>query len=143
MAENYDLSRYKEAQAKDFEIALNEIKAGQKKSHWMWYIFPQITGLGESRSGVLHSIKDLEEAKAYIADEELGKNLIKCCEELLKLETNDATKIFGTPNDIKLQQSMTLFKEACPENDIFQKVLDKFFEGKSDRRTREIISWRM
>ena len=142
MAENYDLSRYLNAQAQDFNVALKELQEGYKRSHWMWYVFPQIIGLGQSRTSIFYSIKDLDEARAYMENDTLKENMIASCNALLGLETSDANYIFGSPDDMKLQSSMTLFKEACPEIDVFQKVLDKFFEGKSDRRTREIISWK-
>jgi len=138
----YDLSRYLDAQNKDYEVALGEIKEGYKRSHWMWYIFPQILGLGQSRASVLYSIKDLNEAKAYMENETLRARLIEVCEALLALETNDASYIFGNPDDMKLRSSMTLFNVAAPEVDVFKKVLDKFFAGAPDPRTLEIISWR-
>lgn len=139
---DYDLSRYLEAQNKDYEVALKEIKEGYKRSHWMWYIFPQILGLGQSRASVLYSIKDINEARAYMEDDTLRTRLIEVCEALLSLETNDASYIFGTPDDMKLRSSMTLFNAATPEVEVFQKVLDKFFAGAPDPRTLEIISWR-
>ena len=142
MSETIDLSRYRKAQDQDYQVALKEIKEGYKRSHWMWYVFPQIIGLGQSRTSIFYSIKDLEEAKAYMADESLGGHMLEVCNALLGLETNDASYVFGSPDDVKLQSSMPLFKEACPEEEIFQQVLDKFFDGKADRRTIEIISWK-
>jgi len=142
MADTYDLSRYIKAQAQDFDVALKEIKEGYKRSHWMWYVFPQIIGLGQSRTSIFYSLKNLDEAKAYMADEILGAHMLQVCEALLELETNDANYIFGSPDDMKLQSSMTLFNQACPEVDVFKRVLDKYFEGQEDRRTIEIISWR-
>lgn len=142
MSDTYDLSRYLNAQAQDYEVALKEIKEGYKKSHWMWYIFPQILGLGQSRASVLYSIKDLNEAKAYMEDPVLSARLKEVCAALLELETNDATHIFGNPDDMKLRSSMTLFNAACPDEPVFMKVLEKFFNGSPDPRTLEIISWR-
>jgi len=142
MSEQYDLSRYLKAQEQDFEVALKELKEGYKRSHWMWDIFPQIIGLGQSKTSIYYSIKNLDEARAYMEEPTLSAHMLAVCEALLGLETNDATYIFGTPDDMKLQSSMTLFKEACPEIDLFQKVLDKYFGGASDRRTIEIISWK-
>lgn len=142
MSEGYDFSRYKKAQEQDYDVALKEMKEGYKRSHWMWYIFPQIIGLGQSRTSIYYSLKDINEAKAYMEDEILGKHMIEICEALLSQDSTDATHIFGSPDDLKLKSSMTLFKEACPDMDIFQKILDKFFEGKTDRRTIEIISWK-
>lgn len=141
MAE-FDLTRYVEAQARDYETALKEVKAGFKKSHWMWFIFPQIIGLGQSRTSVLYSIQNLEEAKAYMHNETLASHMNEICNALLSLETNDAHNIFGYPDDVKLRSSMTLFAEACPENEVFTKVLDKYFEGNKDARTLELIGWK-
>jgi len=140
--ENVDLNRFKAAQETDYEKALSEIKKGRKESHWMWFIFPQIIGLGTSRASVFYSLKNLDEAKDYMKDELLGARMNEVCIELLKLDSDNATEIFGTPDDYKLQSSMTIFKKACPDNAVFQMVLDKFFEGKEDRRTIELIGWR-
>ena len=137
-----DLSRYLIAQEQDYETALKEIRAGYKRSHWMWYIFPQIIGLGQSRTSIYYSLQNLEDARAYLADPVLGSRMNEICDALRGLESSDASYIFGSPDDMKLKSSMTMFREACPENDRFQKVLDKFFEGECDRRTIELISWR-
>lgn len=137
-----DLTKYLKAQEQDYDIALKEIKAGYKRSHWMWYIFPQIIGLGESRTSIYYSIQNLEEAKEYMDDPVLGAHMNEICDALLALETSDAHYVFGSPDDMKLKSSMTLFKEACPENERFQRVLDKFFGGEADRRTIELISWK-
>lgn len=142
MSEVFDLSRYIKAQAQDYEVALKEMKEGYKRSHWMWYIFPQIIGLGQSRTSIYYSIKNLDEARAYMADETLGPHMIEICEALLASGETDAAHVFGSPDDMKFKSSMTLFKEACPENDLFQKLLVRFFDGKEDPRTLEIISWR-
>lgn len=137
-----DLSRYLDAQAKDYPKALEEIKSGFKKSHWMWFIFPQIIGLGQSRTSILYSVRNLEEAKAYMENATLASHMNEICNALLSLETDNASDIFGYPDDVKLQSSMTLFAKACPDNDIFVKVLDKFFEGSLDTRTLELIGWK-
>lgn len=138
----YDLSRFVKAQQEDYQCALSEIKAGQKRSHWMWYIFPQIIGLGRSSTSEYYAIRDFGEAKAFLEDAYLGGNLVEICKALLELDSNNATKIFGRPDDMKLKSSMTLF--ACAdgdENSIFMKVLDKFFDGQSDRRTMQILGF--
>lgn len=142
MGEAFDLSRFIKAQEQDFQIALEEVRNGRKTSHWMWYVFPQIIGLGQSRTSIFYSIHELDEAKAYMADPILGAHMNEICEVLMEIPNNDATYIFGTPDDLKLKSSMTLFRAACPENGIFEKVLDKFFAGEGDRRTIELISWR-
>lgn len=136
----YDLSRFHKAHQNDYERALREVKDGNKRTHWMWYIFPQIAGLGMSRTSQFYSIANLGEAKAYLADEVLGAHLIELCEVLLSLEINSATRIFHTPDDMKLKSCMTLFEKAAPEQEIFSKVLDKFFGGKRDVRTLDILS---
>lgn len=142
MSEEFDLSRYKKAQDQDYEVALKEMKEGYKRSHWMWYIFPQIIGLGQSRTSIYYSIKNLDEARAYMADETLGAHMLEICEALYASGQTDATHVFGTPDDMKFRSSLTLFKQACPEQEIFGKLLDRFFEGKEDPRTLECISWR-
>lgn len=135
----YDLSRFIHAQLRDYPNALSEIKSGHKQSHWMWYIFPQISGLELSNISAHYAIQDIDEAKAYMEEPSLRMNLEEVCNALLELETNNASKIFGFPDDIKLKSSMTLFSEACPDHDIFQKVLDKFFGGSKDQKTLELI----
>lgn len=135
----YDLSRFHEAHAKDYQKALKEVKAGYKRSHWMWYIFPQIVSLGHSRTSVFYAISDIGEAKAYMQDPVLGAHMKELCEALLSLETNDAVEVFDWPDDMKLKSSMTLFEKAVPEECIFGKVLDKFFAGERDQATIMLI----
>ena len=135
----YDLSRFIKAQERDYEAALSEIKSGHKRSHWIWYIFPQVKGLGFSSTSEFYGIDGLEEAKAYIENDVLRERLIDISEALLGLESSDAGEVMGYPDDLKLRSSMTLFAEATPEIDVFQRVLDKFFDGKKDQRTIELI----
>ena len=139
MTNNYNLQRFIDAQRSDFAIALSEIKGGRKQSHWMWYIFPQVLGLGYTSTSILYAIKDLDEATAYLNHEVLGKRLIEISNALLALETNDAHKIFGSPDDMKLRSSMTLFTLVPGADEVFQKVLDKFFDGKKDDRTLQLL----
>ena len=134
-----DLTRFHESQRQDYKIALEEVKQGRKQSCWMWYIFPQIVGLGRNNFAHFYSIKTLQEAKDYLEDEVLGKRLIEISEELLKLETNDALKVFGYPDNLKLKSCMTLFSIANSKEEVFQKVLDKFFDGEKDELTIEIL----
>lgn len=136
---NKNLDRFIRAQDISFDIALAEIKAGRKQSHWMWFIFPQIDGLGFSSTAKLYAIKDINEARAYMENEYLRKNLITICNALLELETSDPDYVFGYPDNMKLQSSMTLFNVVAPDVDVFQKVLDKYFDGKIDERTIEIL----
>lgn len=135
----YDLSRFIKAQERDYEAALSEIRSGHKRSHWIWYIFPQVKGLGFSSTSEFYGIDGLEEAKAYIENDVLRERLIEISEALLGLESSDAGDVMGYPDDLKLRSSMTLFAEAAPEIDVFQRVLDKFFDGKKDQRTIELI----
>lgn len=135
----YDLSRFIEAQKIDYPIALKEIKAGYKQSHWMWYIFPQIAGLGQSMMSKKYSIVNREEAIAYMQEPVLKNNLVEISEVLLEQPDKDADRIFGFPDNLKLQSCMTLFAEAAPEYDVFEKVLDAYFGGKKDKKTLAII----
>ncbi len=134
-----NLERFLKAQEKDFPIALSEIKNGKKQSHWMWYIFPQIEGLGFSETSKFYAIKNIHEAEEFVNHPLLGSRLIRICNELLNLETNDAHNIFGTPDDIKLRSSITLFSFLSNAGPVFQKVLDKFFDGKKDSLTLGIL----
>ena len=135
-----ELDRFIRAQEYNYSDALKEIKNGQKISHWMWYVFPQIKGLGKSDTAKWYAIKDLQEAKDYLNNEILSNRLEQICKALLDLDCNDAYKIFGSPDDMKLKSSMTLFEIAAPENKIFKRVLDKYFNGERDQKTIEIIS---
>lgn len=136
-----DLTRYIEAQEKQYAIALAELKASHKTSHWMWFIFPQIAGLGFSDVSKFYAIKNLEEANAYLAHEVLGKRLKEISNVLLMQDTDNATLIFGSPDDMKLHSCMTLFAIAIEDNpdNVFEKVLAKYFKGKYDGRTEEIL----
>lgn len=136
----YDLSRFLEAHEKDYQRALKEVKAGYKRTHWMWYIFPQILGLGHSRTAVFYSILDIGEARAYLKDAILGAHTIELCEALLALETNDAVEVFDWPDDMKLKSCMTLFELADPEQKLFGAVLDKFFNGERDENTLKLLN---
>lgn len=119
---------------------MGEIKAGYKVSHWMWYIFPQIKGLGRSEIAKYYAIEDLGEAKAYLAEPVLAKHMQQICEALLENENSNAEEVMGWPDNLKLRSSMTLFKEVDPENAIYQKVLDKFFDGEADEKTLELLN---
>ena len=134
-----DLSRFLKAQETDYKRALSEIRSGHKRSHWIWYIFPQIAGLGFSSTAQYYAIKDRREAEEYLKNDLLRDRLVEISEALLQLESNDAGEVMGYPDDLKLRSSMTLFHEVAPETEVFQKVLDKFFEGKPDQRTIELF----
>ena len=134
-----DLNRFVAPNERDFAEALSEIKAGRKRSHWIWYIFPQIQGLGVSSTSMYYGIRDLEEARAFLAHPVLGKNLREITEALLELDTDDADAVMGWPDNMKLRSSMTLFELADPGEDIFGRVLDKFYGGERDDRTVSIL----
>ncbi|MEO6522767.1 MAG: DUF1810 domain-containing protein [Mucilaginibacter sp.] len=134
-----DLSRFLTAQEKDYDIALAEIRSGRKRSHWMWYIFPQIAGLGLSETSKFYAIKNRAEAEAYLQHPVLGKRLIQISEALLALEDNNATHIFGTPDDLKLKSSMTLFAAIPTADPVFGQVLNKFYNGIPDMETQRLF----
>lgn len=135
-----DLKRFIDAQAYNYADALKEIQNGRKMSCWMWYVFPQIQGLGYSSTARYYAINDLQEAKDYLNDNILGVRLLEICEAVLNVNCNNAYQVFGSPDDMKLKSSMTLFELVAPENLIFGKVLDKFFNGERDERTIQIIN---
>lgn len=134
------LERFIEPQEQDYEQALKEIRNGRKVSHWIWYIFPQLRGLGKSYMSDYYGIRDLDEAKAFLQDPYLGKHLQEISEALLNLDNDNATQIMGRPDDMKLKSSMTLFACADPENAVFEKVLEKFYNGNKDGRTLKMLS---
>ena len=135
-----DLKRFIDAQAYNYADVLKEIQNGRKESCWMWYVFPQIQGLGHSSTAQYYAIKDIQEAKDYLNDAILGARLLEICEAALQVDCNDAWMVFGSPDDIKLKSSMTLFELVAPENLIFGKVLDKYFNGERDNVTMQIIN---
>ncbi len=134
-----DLQRFLDAQETDFEKALAEIRNGRKRSHWMWYIFPQIAGLGFSPTSKFYAIKSRAEAESYLAHPNLGKRLIEISNALLEVEGKTANQIFGSPDDMKLKSSMTLFGALENTHQVFQKVLDNYFNGGRDQKTLELI----
>ena len=138
---NPNLNKFVTAQESSYSTALSELKKGRKETHWMWYIFPQIKGLGFSSTAQFYSIESISEAKAFLNHEILGKRLKEITEVLLDLEETDPTKIFGEPDDLKLKSCMTLFSIADgEENNLFHKVIQKFFEGESDEKTVKILN---
>ena len=135
-----DLSRFLKAQEYDYEQALSEIRGGRKRSHWMWYIFPQIQGLGFSSTAQYYAIRDLQEAKDYLAHPILGARLKEISSALLDLEGLSASEIFGYPDDLKLRSSMTLFRLADLNEPIFLEVLEKYYNGEPDSRTVDLAA---
>jgi uncharacterized protein (DUF1810 family) len=141
MADNdpYDLARFVHAQQGVYPSALAELRSGSKRSHWMWFIFPQFRGLGRSPTSQHYAIKSAGEARQYLAHPVLGARLLECCRVLLSLEGRSAHDIFGSPDDRKLRSSMTLFESVAGAEQAFSAVLDKYFEGSRDRRTLELL----
>jgi uncharacterized protein (DUF1810 family) len=133
------LNRFIEAQHRDYETALAEIKSGRKRSHWMWYIFPQLRGLGYSQSSTFYAIRNREEAIAYLHHPVLGERLIAISNELLKLHGSNANTIIGSPDDLKLKSCMTLFAALPGADPVFKSVLENFFGGVGDVRTLEML----
>ena len=136
----FDLDRFKKAQEEDYPYALQEIKAGRKRSHWIWYIFPQLKGLGFSSMSEYYGIDGRAEAQAYIADFVLRARLVEISQTLLALESNNPTQVMGYPDDLKLKSSMTLFAEVAPDIPVFAQVLQKFFSGEKDPKTLKLLT---
>ncbi len=133
------LQRYTDAQRSAYQTALSEIKGGRKQSHWMWYIFPQVKGLGFSEASRFYGINGLPEAESFLKHPVLGARLLEISKALLDLQGNDANAVFGSPDDLKLKSSMTLFASVPNTDLVFQAVLQKFFNGLKDNKTLQII----
>ena len=136
---DYNLERFKKAQVDSYETALEEIRNGHKESHWMWYVFPQLKELGYSSTSKYYGISNAGEAEAYMEDSLLRSRLVEISEALLALPSNDAIEIFGYPDNLKLRSCMTLFAETVPGIPVFRKVIEKFYEGKKDPATLELL----
>lgn len=134
------LARFLQAQETIYSTVMEELRGGKKRSHWMWFIFPQITGLGHSSTSRYYAIENLEEARAYLNNPTLGKRLRECAQLVFEIDNHSITEIFGYPDDRKLSSSMTLFDVVAEEGSIFSQVLDKYFNGKRDKATLEIIN---
>jgi uncharacterized protein (DUF1810 family) len=137
--DRYDLQRFVEAQKSHYLDALQEVGAGHKRSHWMWYIFPQIKGLGFSETSLFYAISGTLEAAAYLNHPVLGSRLKEISRALLQLKSSDPHEIFGSPDDAKLRSSMTLFTSLENSDPVFEQVLDKFFKGQKDQKTLRIL----
>jgi uncharacterized protein (DUF1810 family) len=135
MADPFNLERFVDAQAPVYERVRRELEAGRKESHWMWFIFPQIAGLGQSAMSIRFAISSIDEAKAYLAHPVLGPRLRECARLALDIEGGTARSIFGSIDEMKFRSSMTLFASAAPDEDAFQRCLDKYFAGKPDPGT--------
>ncbi|GAB3022015.1 DUF1810 domain-containing protein [Spirosoma pulveris] len=139
MTSESSLKRFLDAQENDYARALTEIKNGRKQSHWMWYVFPQIAGLGFSETAKFYSIQDREEAQSYLDHPVLGSRLREISQALLAIEGKTAHQILGSPDDVKLSSSMTLFGALTPTDPVFQAVLNKYYAGVPDARTLAIL----
>jgi uncharacterized protein (DUF1810 family) len=135
----HDLRRFVDAQSHNYVDALAELRSGQKRSHWMWYVFPQFEGLGRSPMAQRYAIKSVAEAEAYLRHPLLGARLMECAEALLGLEGRSAHQIFGSPDDAKLRSSATLFSRVAPAGSVFHRILDRYFAGEADHRTVELL----
>jgi uncharacterized protein (DUF1810 family) len=135
----YDLERFVQAQEGDYEEALSEIRRGLKRSHWMWYIFPQFDGLGISSTSKRYSVKSVEEARAFVAHPVLGPRLLECTEAALRVEGRSAMEIFGYPDEMKLRSCATLFASVSPAGSVFHRIIEKYFRGECDARTLRLI----
>ena len=133
------MTRFVEAQENVYEQALDEIQRGRKTSHWMWFIFPQYEGLGLSEASRFYAIKSLDEARAYLAHPVLGPRLTACTEAALAVDERSATQIFGSPDDVKLRSCATLFAAVSPPGSVFERLLEKYFEGQGDKRTLALL----
>jgi uncharacterized protein (DUF1810 family) len=135
----FDLGRFVDAQADLYDTVLAELRAGRKRSHWMWFVFPQLRGLGRSPTAVRFSIASLDEARAYLAHEVLGPRLRECARLVVAIQGRTAEEIFGWPDDMKLRSSMTLFARAADDNGDFVAVLDTFYGGAEDPATLALL----
>jgi uncharacterized protein (DUF1810 family) len=135
----YDLFRFVQAQSSDYERALSEIRKGRKETHWMWYVFPQFDGLAFSSTSRHYAIKSVGEAEAYLRHPILGARLRESAEATLAVEGRNASDVFGSPDDMKLQSSATLFAAVSPPGSVFEKVLGKYFGGECDARTIHLL----
>jgi uncharacterized protein (DUF1810 family) len=135
VSDPFGLQRFVDAQAQTYAQALAELRAGAKRTHWMWFVFPQVAGLGRSGMAQRFALADAAEARAYVAHPLLGRRLVECARALTALDTDDADAVFGSVDAVKLRSSMTLFAVATPEEPVFREVLDHFFGGELDEAT--------
>ena len=136
----FDLQRFVEAQAPVFVDVLRELSAGAKRSHWMWFVFPQLQGLGRSAMAIKYEIASIQEAQAYWQHPILGIRLKECVELVLAVKGKTAFQIFGTPDDLKFRSSMTLFSKAVPAEPLFKRALARYFDGRDDSRTTDLLA---
>src|SRR5258707_2252764 len=139
-ADPFNLQRFVDAQDRAYDIVLAELRAGAKRSHWIWFVFPQLRGLGHSATAVRYGILSLDEARAYLANPVLGPRLRECARLVTRIDGRSADDIFGWPDNLKVRSSMTLFARATDDNADFRGVLDKFYNGEEDPATVELLS---
>lgn len=139
MDDSFDLQRFVDAQAAVHATALAELERGRKRTHWMWFIFPQLAGLGRSSTAIFYGISGLAEARAYLAHPVLGPRLMACVAAINRLEGRGAHEVFGSPDDLKLRSSLTLFAAAAPDQLAFTRALEKYFDGQPDPRTARML----
>jgi uncharacterized protein (DUF1810 family) len=135
----HDLNRFVRAQSDTYDRALAEIRGGRKRSHWMWFIFPQFDGLGSSPTAREYAIKSVAEARAYLAHPVLGPRLVESAEAALGVKDRSASEIFGSPDDLKLRSSATLFAAVSGAGSVFHRLLDKYYDGRPDERTLALL----
>ena len=135
MSDPFSLQRFVDAQSQTYDQALAELRAGQKRTHWMWFVFPQVAGLGRSGMAQRFAISGLEEARAYLAHPVLGRRLVESARALTALDTDDPAAVMGPVDAMKLKSSMTLFALAAPDERVFREVLDHYFGGDLDEAT--------
>jgi uncharacterized protein (DUF1810 family) len=139
MEDPFDLARFVKAQRPDYAGAVDELRHGRKVGHWIWYVFPQVAGLGTSPMSQRYAIASLAEAQAYLAHPDLGSRLVQCARLLLATPDRSAEQILGGIDAMKVRSSMTLFQRADPDEPAFREVLDRFYDGVPDRRTLELL----
>jgi uncharacterized protein (DUF1810 family) len=140
VSDPYQLSRFVSAQEPVYDTVLAELRAGRKRSHWIWFVFPQLAGLGRSATAVRYGITGLAEARAYLANDVLGPRLHECSRLVGAIEGRSIEQVFGSPDDLKVRSSMTLFARSTSNNDDFVAVLDKFYGGVPDPNTDALLS---
>ena len=140
VTDSYDLNRFVEAQGVNYASALAELHAGRKRSHWMWYVFPQMRGLGSSAMSVRYGISSEEEARAYLNHPVLGARLIECAEAVLAIDNRSASEIFGSPDDMKLRSCATLFAHVSPPGSVFERLLDQYYGSERDPNTLNFLA---
>jgi uncharacterized protein (DUF1810 family) len=139
-ADPFDLRRFVEAQDRVYDTVLTELRNGAKRSHWIWFVFPQLRGLGRSATAQHYGISSLDEARAYLAHPVLGRRLRECTESVEAIDGRSVDEIFGWPDNLKVRSSMTLFARATADNAGFRAVLDKFYDGQEDPATVELLN---